>query len=122
MPALAENKQSASREPRTTVAPKPLFLRCVVYCKRPGHYLAECIDLDITVRGDTPEAASASLKEAILGYLSVVFTGTEKGLIPRPSPLSHRIRYHFFALRAALSFIGVRNFLLCDFTPGTSFC
>jgi predicted RNase H-like HicB family nuclease len=122
VPALAENKQTASREPRTTVAPKILFLRCMVYCKEPAHYLAECIDLDITVRGSTPQEAEASLKSAIEGYLHVAFNGDERGLVPRPAPLSHRARYHLFALRAALS-IGVRNFLLCDFTaPGASFC
>jgi hypothetical protein len=71
-------------------------LRCVTF-RSGGSFVAECIDLDITAEGATEKAAISGLQDAMQGYLSVVFDGQDKadtrGLIPRPSPWSHRVRY-----------------------------
>ena len=86
-----------------------------------GEFTAECIDLDLMVRAKNPHDAFQSLKEAIIGYLSVVLSGDPQGLIPRPSPLNHRVRYHLYALRAALNIraaFASRNFMVSDWSPG----
>jgi len=75
-------------------------LRCFVRRIKDGRYLAECIDLDLGAEADTFEGAKSSLRDAIVGYLMVVLEGVETdqelpAAILRPSPLSHRIRYHF---------------------------
>ncbi len=73
--------------------PQSFHPRCIVY-RRHGAFLAECIDLNLIVRAKTIEEAIESLKPAISGYLKTAFSGPIEGLVPRPSPLSHRIRYH----------------------------
>ncbi len=81
-------------------------LRCFYYRAGKDLYVAECIDLDLLSEGQTPEEAIGGLQEAVFGYLSAVFGGHEKaetkGLVPRPSPLSHRVRYHFRDLGARI--------------------
>ena len=92
----------------------------MVFQERSGEYTAECIDLDIIARGKTPNEGFKSLIDAVSGYIAVAAKGDCSGLIPRPSPLSHRACYHLFALRAALNFGVKRNFLLSDWSPGKS--
>lgn len=102
--------------------PKDLVLRCVIYQNKPGEYTAECVDLDIMVRKESRQQAMQELKQAIRGYLIVVSKGDSAGLIPRPSPLKNRIRYHLYALRAAAT-VGIRRtFLVFDLTQDLSFC
>lgn len=122
MSAVAEQKQTPVKHPRNPVFSKPLIVRCMVYANKPNEYTAECIDLDIIVRAPTAQEALKSLKQALMGYLAVTAKGETTGLIPRPSPLSHRAKYHFFALRAALNiFAGFdRDFLLSDWALSTS--
>jgi len=68
-------------------------LRCFTYKVKRG-YIAECIDLDILAQGNTKEQAIGRLQEAMISYLQVAFEGNSvKGLVPRRSPLSHRLRY-----------------------------
>ena len=71
-------------------------LRCFIYRDRERKgYIAECIDLNLLSQGKTPEDAIGRLQEAMFGYLQVAFEGgSTKGLVLRPSPLSHRFRYH----------------------------
>lgn len=119
MSAVAEETRSETANHRKPVQQKDLVLRCMVFRRRKNEYTAECIDLDITARGDSPHAALQALKAAVTGYLKVVFNGDTAGLVPRPSPLSHRVRYHLFALRAALGVGHLRrNFLVSDWSPG----
>lgn len=95
-------------------SPLPKFtLRCYVY-KRRDQWVAVCIDLDLIVKADTPDVAARSLYEALAGYLKTVEEGDPEGLIPRPSPLSHRLRYHWFCLKAAFA-TRRRNFRLIDY-------
>lgn len=68
------------------------------YYQKNGSYYAECIDLDLISRGSTPEEAVGNLQEAMLGYIEAVVDGPTKGLFPRKSPLSHRLRYHWSRL------------------------
>jgi hypothetical protein len=117
--AVAELKSAKQRKPMPR---EPLVVRCMVFQEPSGEYTAECIDLDIIASGTTPHDAFKSLIEAVSGYLSVAVKGDTTGLIPRPSPLGHRARYHLFALRAALNFGVKRNFLLSDWSPGKSCC
>jgi hypothetical protein len=122
---VAERKYSDVKHSAKHLPPNGLVLRCLVVKNQRNEYAAECIDLDLLVYGKTPHDALHSLRDAIRGYLMVAFDGETIGLVPRPAPLSHRARYHFYALRAALS-IGVagaeRTFLLSDWSPGPSFC
>lgn len=94
----------------------------MVYPNKPGEFTAECIDLDIMVRSSTPQKAFHELREAVKGYLAVVLDGDTEGLLPRPSPYLHRVRYHFLVLRAALT-IGIRRtFLVSDLTTDLCSC
>lgn len=81
-----------------------LRLRCFYY-RDGSKYVAECIDLDLAVERDTAADAVGELQVAMYGYLEAVFDGQSiKGLVPRPSPLSHRIRYHLEHFKASLSY------------------
>lgn len=99
----------------------PVFvLRCVVWRAPSGAYYAECIDLDIAVSAQTADAATRNLFEAMDGYLKVALDGgSVDGLAPRRSPLSHRLRYHWYCLKAALC-AGRRDFRLVDRSPNFS--
>ena len=125
MSPVAERKYSDVKHSAKQLPPNGLVLRCLVFKNRQNEYAAECIDLDLLVYGKTPHDALHSLRDAIRNYLEVALSGEISGLVPRPAPFSHRARYHFYALRAALS-IGVagagRNFLLSDWSPGPSSC
>jgi hypothetical protein len=114
--AVAERPDSEVKRSAKHLDYKHVVLRCVVFQNKRGEYTAECIDLDLMVRGKTQHEALRSLRQAIAGYLQVVMRGDQTGLLPRPAPLSHRLRYHLYALRAALW--TKRDFLLCDCTPG----
>jgi hypothetical protein len=72
--------------------------RCFVYAVNPDKFVGECIDLDIAVEEASFSHALRSLKDAIEGYLSVALEGDVRGLVPRPSPLSHRLLYNYRAL------------------------
>lgn len=74
-------------------------LRCFTYRPRGGPFIAECIDLDLLAQGDTVEEAIGKLQEAMFSYLDVAFADeSTKGLVLRPSPLSHRVRYYLHRL------------------------
>lgn len=125
MSTVAERHDSDLKQSAKHLPLNGLVLRCVVFQNTQTEYTAECIDLDLMVRGKNPYEALRSLRHAIIGYLGVAFAGDPAGLVPRPSPFSHRARYHIFALRAALSIGGVgakRTFLLCDWAPGPLIC
>lgn len=110
--------QTLAREQKSNARPAPaeqrrvFTLRCFVY-RRGSKFIAECIDLDLIVRADSPTKALASLKDAMLGYLETVLEGDIQGLLPRRSPLGHRLRYHCYCLLAAFS-SQRDNFRLCD--------
>ena len=88
-------------------------LRCVVYGVDGHTWRAECIDLDLMVEGPTSDETVASLRDAMAGYLTTAFEGDTSGLVPRPSPLGHRVRYHLFCLKAALT-ANRRDFRIMD--------
>jgi hypothetical protein len=98
MQAVAEKPSQAAVKP--SVAPARAALRgktfrCFAYKHSSGGFVAECVDLNLIVKAKTMKKAASSLGDAIEGYLEVVANGDDQtGLIPRPSPLSHRIRYH----------------------------
>ena len=73
-------------------------LRAFVYKKDNG-FIAECVDLDLLSQGTTKEQAISKLQEAMSGFLQTAFDGeSTRGLVLRPSPLSHRLRYYFHSL------------------------
>lgn len=114
-------KNSASNLPQSDYV-----LRCLVYNPTAGLYVAECIDLDLIVEADSPDAAVSGLQDAMMGYLKVALENDDhRGLLPRPSPIWNRLRYNWYCLRAALS-RGRRNFRLFDWSPSgklkPSFC
>ena len=123
--AIAEDAKSQSGRHSTESQLKAfshLVLRCVVFQSKPGEYTAECIDLDMLTKAATAHDALRGLKQAMQGYLCVALDGDLNGLVPRPSPLGHRARYHLFALRAAFGLTLNRNFLVSDWSPGPSPC
>lgn len=125
MSAVAGNIESQSGQHSPELRLKAfgnLVLRCVVFQSKFGEYTAECIDLNMMTKAATSHEALRSLKQAMQGYLLVALDGDLKGLVPRPSPPSHRARYHFFALRAALGLTPNRNFLVSDWSPDPSPC
>jgi hypothetical protein len=85
------------------LALKGKSFRCFAYKNKSGMFVAECIDLNLIVRAKTMKKAVSSLGNAIFGYLSVAAGGDLSGLIPRPSPLSHRIHYHAVGVQIKLA-------------------
>jgi hypothetical protein len=86
-------------------------VRCFVYAVNSKCYRAECIDLDVVAEGKTEREARRGLRDAMMGYLTVVCDGQlsldadEKAirkLIVRPSPMSHRIHYYVGKMRQIL--------------------
>ncbi len=75
-----------------------VILRCYVYRASEGHFVAECIDLDIIVEEGSLNKAFKSINEAIAGYMKVACAGDIHGLIPRRSPISRRFLYHYRVL------------------------
>lgn len=80
----------------------PVFiLRCYVRPARDG-YVAECVDLDLFAEADDLPEARRRLQDAICGYLDIAYERQEPfDLLPRPSPLVNRLRYHWW--RAAFA-------------------
>jgi hypothetical protein len=122
MSPVADEKEVQSIKQRKVQRLQRFVLRCMVYPNKPGEYTAECVDLDIIVQSTTPQKALDELRQAINGYLTVALAGDTEGLLPRPSPFGHRVRYHLLALRAAFS-LGIRhNFLVSDIAPDFCSC
>jgi len=87
-----------------------------VYRQTLDEWVAECIDLDLMVKARTPDLAAHGLQDAMLGYLKTAIEGDPSGLIPRPSPFSHRLRYQWFCLKAAFA-VRRQNFRIIDYSP-----
>lgn len=109
----------ASEKPAKHPAPNAkqcdVVLRCLSYEHKPGVFVAECIDLNLIVRASSADRAIEKLTEAMVGYLKVACEGDYTGLIPRPSPFSRRLRYHWFLFLA--QFARRRRFRLFDSSP-----
>jgi hypothetical protein len=113
MPATLEE---SSRLDKKLGSRKHIVLRCMIYEECATAFVAECIDLDIIVKAKTPEGAEQSLQAALIGYLKTVAELGDESLLRRPSPFSHRLRYHLCCLRAA--FMSSHNkFRLYDWSP-----
>ena len=86
---------------------RDFILRCYAY--RAGSiYRGECIDLDLLVERDSLPDVVRALSEAVIGYVE---TANEQGwvdqLVPRPSPVSRRLKYHWLTLAPRIRrFIG----------------
>jgi hypothetical protein len=88
------------------VSLQKITLRCFVYRDNHGLYIAECIDLNLMVKDRKEVRAMRELRDAVLGYVRVAAeTGEVESLIPRPSPLSHRVHYQLVRLAARLSLL-----------------
>jgi hypothetical protein len=95
--------KGAILKPDVVASDYVIRLRCFVYRRGTDCYVAECVDLDISAEGTTDKEAICGLQDAMRGYLKVVFDGQEqpdtRGLIMRPSPLSHRVRYRLESMK-----------------------
>jgi len=103
---------------------KSYTVRCFMYQqKSTGLFVAECIDLDLMVKARKPNKAMRELRDAVLGYVQVaVESGQDSDLIPRQSPLSHRIRYRWVVLASRLSLLrGAQSFNCTPTVPSRSF-
>lgn len=97
-PALGGTEASCAPTLQDAEERVAVTLRCFVRKLHTGGYIAECIDLDISVERPTLENAISGLRDAMIGYLLVILEGQETNAVAsllRPSPLSHRIRYYF---------------------------
>jgi len=84
-----------------------VVLRCYAYrCFRDGRIYAECVDLDIVVARDSMEEAVDALNDAVVGHVEAAAEqGWLEALVPRPSPLGKRLRYHLFVALFALHIV-----------------
>lgn len=99
-------------------AEKHFTVRCFCYRERSGLFVAECVDLDLVVKARKQTMAMRELRDAVVGYVKVaVESGADSELIPRPSPLSHRLHYYTVMLACRLSLLGCDR--LFRFTPVT---
>jgi hypothetical protein len=98
-------QQVIERQPASParLALKGKTFRCFAYKHKSGVFIAECIDLNLMVKSKTMKKSVSSLGSAIAGYLDVAVEGDTEGLIPRPSPLSHRLHYHAVGLEIKLA-------------------
>lgn len=80
-------------------------LRAFTYEKKGLGFVAECVDLDLMSQGETIDEAILKIQEAMATYLQVAFEGDPMGLVLRPSPLSHQLRYHLHCLRNRLAWV-----------------
>lgn len=102
MPAVEE----LQAEHPARIALRGRAFRCFAYERRSDGFVAECVDLNIIVQAKTMKKAVASLRDAIEGYLAVVANGdSEDGLIPRRSPLSHRLHYHLVGVKIRVAML-----------------
>ena len=86
-----------------------LPIRCFWYRKGRNVY-AECLDLDIITRGETPEEAIGRLQEDMYWYVQTVLSGgSSEGLIPRPAPWKSWVRYYLHQLVRRLRFLFSRH-------------
>ena len=80
-----------------------LIFRCFCYSPTCGISRAECVDLNLAVEKETPDAAWTELQTAIGGYLNVALEdGDAHNLLSRRSPLGRRLLYRWFCLQAAV--------------------
>jgi hypothetical protein len=109
MPAATTVPVSRATEKDSQVQ-KCFTVRCFVYRERSsGLFVAECIDLDLMVKARKQNAVIRELRDAVVGYIGVaVDSGADSELIPRRSPLSHRL--HYWAVRFACKL----SLLNCD--------
>jgi hypothetical protein len=99
-------------EPR--VVEKRFTLRCFSYRDKSGLFVAECIDLDLVVKAKKQNISMRELRDAVLGYVKVaVESGTDSELIPRRSPLSHRLHYYAVMCACSLSLLGCERLFRC---------
>lgn len=73
-------------------------IRC--YCYRKGNaFYAECLDLNLVTRGETPEEAIGRLQEDMWWYVDTVLSGgSSEGLIPRRAPFWDWVRYYSYLM------------------------
>lgn len=68
-----------------------------------GDFIVECIDLNLMVRGCSINDAYEAMQDVLSGYLETVMEGPDiDKLLYRPSPLSHRLHYHWNKLRSRI--------------------
>ena len=102
MPAGADEAPQPSADPRRSPNAEPIILRCFAYRGRGGYY-AECVDLDILVWRETLQEAIEDLNEAIEGHVSTAAAhGWLPAMLKRPSPWTHRARYHWEIAQRAI--------------------
>jgi hypothetical protein len=117
MPAATVAPASPAKEKPRQVE-KCFTVRCFFYREKSGLFVAECVDLDLMVKARKQNMAMRELRDAILGYVRVaVESGTDSELIPRRSPLSHRLHYYAVVLACRLSLLGGERLFNC--TPKT---
>ena len=73
--------------------PYPMLLRCYARPEK-DHYLAFCLELGLCDRGETLEAAKASLEEDLLGYLESLSPENMAHLFPRPASWDVHLDYY----------------------------
>ena len=112
MPAGTLARETTAR----SCVERSFTLRCFVYFERStGLYVAECIDLDLMVKARKSNKAMRELRDAVIGYVKVaVESDQDQALIPRRSPLSHRLHYNVLRLASRLWSLGKAQIFSCN--------
>ena len=85
---------------RKALHPNDLLLRCIAL-QRGNHWVAMCIDLDLTVQADSSAQARVLLKAQIASYVTDAVSVDEEHasyLLHRKAPLRYIAMYHFIKL------------------------
>jgi predicted RNase H-like HicB family nuclease len=94
-----------TRDRADGLRPRAQSLRC--YAEgRDGDWQAICLDLDIAVQGSTFQEVLDSLRAAIFLYVESVTDlapQERQPLLPRPAPLSVRLKFLAMALRGLVA-------------------
>lgn len=87
-----------------------LPIRCYYY-RKGGVFYAECLDLDLVTRGQTPEEAIGRLQEDMWWYVDTVLSGgSSERLIPRKASFWNWVRYYaHLIVRRLYSFLSGHN-------------
>ncbi len=95
-----------------TMRPESLSLRCYAEREKNGTWFAMCIDLNLSVQGDSVEEARRKLHNLIWQYVREAFFEDEAyfdSLVPRKAPLSFVLRYHWIRFLSRLDALKERK-------------
>lgn len=89
-----------------------LMLKCYAERERDGSWFAVCIDLNLVAQGESLDSVKIKLHQQVRDYLEEAVTDDAAyfgDLIPRPAPLSFRLKFYLLELICKLRHNRLRN-------------